>query len=99
VLHTESGSVIPYDQAQRAYVFPADLPPSMRLTLNASKEHPAKHFALVIPGWSDSAKVIVLRGANPVEVQHGIVNDLEGSRLILYVPIEAENEVEFELHL
>lgn len=96
-LHTESGSVIPYDQAQRAYVLPADLPPSIRLRLSASKEHPANHFALVIPGWSDSAKLTVLRGSNPVEVQQGIVNDLEGSRLIFYVPIEAENEVEFEL--
>jgi len=96
-LRTENGTVIPYDQAQRAYVFPADLSLPIHLTLDASKEHPAKHFALVIPGWSDSAKLTVLRGAKPVEVQYGMVSDLEGSRLILYVPIEAEHAVEFEL--
>ena len=96
-LRMEDSRVIQYDQAQRAYILPADLPPSIRLTLNATKEHPAKHFALVVPGWSDEARLTVLRGAKPIEVQRGIVNSLEGGRLILYVPMEAENEVEFEL--
>ena len=96
-LQIEGGSVVSFDQAQRAYLFPAGLPASIHFTLHASKEHPVEHIALVIPGWDNSAKLAVLRGAQSVDIQRGIVNDLESSRLILYVPIQAENDVEFEL--
>ena len=98
-MQIEGGGAVPFDQAQRAYVFPADLPASIRFTVHASKEHPLEHMALVIPGWDNSAKLKILRGAQPVEFQRGTVNDLEGSRLVLYIPIRAENDVEFEMSL
>lgn len=96
-LFLEGGGAVPYDQAQRAYVFPAGLREPIRFSLRASKDHPAEHVAFVVPGWDGSAKLTVLRGAQPVQVQYGIVQDLERSRLVLYAPIEAENDVEFEL--
>ena len=93
----QNGDAVPYDPAQRAYIFPAGLQAPFRFSLHASKDQPAEHVAFILPGWSGSAKLTVLRGARPVQVQYGTVQDLEGSRLILYVPIEAENDVEFEL--
>jgi hypothetical protein len=96
-LFLENGGAVPYDQAQRAYVFPAGIREPIHFSLHASKDHPLEHVAFIVPGWSGSAKLTVLRGAQPVQVQYGIVQGLEGSRLILYAPIEAENSIEFEL--
>lgn len=93
----QSGGAVPYDPAQRAYIFPADLRAPIRFSLHASKDHPVDHLAFVVPGWGGSAKLTVLRGAQPVQVQYGTVQELQGNRLILYIPVEAENDVEFEL--
>ncbi len=96
-LALQDGHAVPYDPAQRAYVFPTGLSAPLRFSLRASKDHPAEHVAFIVPGWSGSAKLTVSGGAGPVQARYGTVQDLEGSRLILYVPIEAENDVEFEL--
>lgn len=96
-LDLQDGSIVPYDQAQRAYVFSSDLHMPIRFSLHASKDHPAENVAFVMPGWNGPAKLAVLSGPQSAKVQYGTVQDLEGSRLILYVPIKAKSEVSFEL--
>ena len=87
-----------YDAAQRAYLVPANLPTPLHLTLEGSAEHPVYHPAFVVDGWTSEGKVTVVRGAKiEGSVRQGVVEDLNSKRLVVYLPVVAENKVEIEI--
>lgn len=98
-LRSKSGSTdVPYDAAQRAYVLPRVSSRTLRMTLHATPANPAFHPAFVIPDWHGPAKVVVLSGADtstPARIGH--VEDMQGSMLIVYLPITASHDVVLEL--
>ena len=97
-LHTQDGKVLDYDAAQRAYIVPANLPMPLRLKLEGSADHPIYHPAFVMAGWTGEAKVTVLSGAkNEEPTRQGVVEDLSGKRLVIYLPIVAEDAVELKI--
>jgi hypothetical protein len=97
-LHTQDGKVLDYDAAQRAYIVPANLPMPLRLKLEGSADHPVYHPAFVMAGWTGEAKVAVLSGAKDEgTTRQGVVEDLSGKRLIIYLPIVAEDAVEIKI--
>ncbi len=97
-LRTQDGHMLVYDAAQRAYLVPANLPTPLRLTIEGSAEHPIYHPAFVVDGWAGEAKVTVLQGAVAEgSVRQGVVEDLNDKRLIVYLPVTAENTIEIEI--
>jgi hypothetical protein len=49
-------------------------------------------------GWTGEAKVTVLSGAkNEEPTRQGVVEDLSGKRLVIYLPIVAEDAVELKI--
>jgi hypothetical protein len=97
-LRAQDGVVYDYDAAQRAYLIPANLPMPLRLTLEGSADHPIYHPAFVVTGWTGEARVTVIRGAKSEgTARQGVVEDLNGRRLVVYLPIVAENAVEIKI--
>jgi len=98
-LELADGRRVPFDPAQRAYVLPQGLASPIRMTLRASREHPVVHTALVVPGWNEPADVKILKGAHgSITSRTGEVDDLDGSRLIVFLPVIASDDIEIELH-
>ena len=97
-LDLRDGTVVPYDAAQRAYVFPTTDARTQRMTLHASVASPAVHPAFVVPGWRGSAEMKVVSGAgSSVQARIGYLDELKGSRLVIYLPITATADVVLEL--
>jgi hypothetical protein len=56
------------------------------------------HPAFVVAGWTGGAKVAVLSGAKDEgTTRQGVVEDLSGKRLVIYLPIVAEDAVEIKI--
>ncbi len=97
-LQTQDGVMLNYDTAQRAYIVPAPVAAPLQLTLKGSAEHPVYHPAFVLEGWTREAKVTVIRGAAPDGlIRQGVVEDLSGRRLIIYLPVVAEDSVQIHI--
>ena len=92
------GTAVPYDTAQRAYVLPATEARTVRMTLHASATTPAVHPAFVVLGWRGPAGVRVISGADSsVQGRIGYLDELDGSRLVIYLPVTATGDVVLEL--
>ena len=97
-LELSGGTTVPYDAAQRAYVFPLTEARTIRMTLHASATSPAVHPAFVVPGWRGSAEMLVIGGAYAsVQARVGHLDELDGSRVVIYLPITATGDVALEL--
>jgi hypothetical protein len=97
-IRAQDGTVLNYDTAQRAYIVPATLAAPLQLTLEGSAEHPVYHPAFVLEGWTREAKVSVIRGAaTDGLIRQGVVEDLSGRRLVIYLPLVAEDSVQINL--
>ena len=98
VLALKSGKEVPYDPAQRAYVMPAGLASPVTMTLHADRQHPAVDLAFVAPRWRKPASIRVVRGGPVIgDARIGQVGTLEGSYLVVYLPLHATGDVELEL--
>jgi hypothetical protein len=98
-LELGDGRAVPYDAAQRAYVLPSIEARTMRMTLHASVTSPAVHPAFVVPGWRGPAGMQVISGADSsVQARMGYLDELEGSRLVIYLPVTATGDIVIELH-
>jgi hypothetical protein len=97
-LDLSDGTRVPYDAAQRAYVLPPTEAHTMRMTLHASAVSPAVHPAFVVPGWRGPAEMQIISGADSsVQARTGYLDELEGSRLVIYLPVTATADVVLEL--
>lgn len=97
-LTMSDGIDVPYDAAQRAYVLPASDRRTLKMTLHASTRSPAVHPAFVVPGWQGPAELRVINGAeSPVHARLGYLDELNDSRLVVYLPITATGDVVLEL--
>ncbi len=97
-LELSDGTAVPYDAAQRAYVLPATEARTIRMTLHASATSPAVHPAFVVPGWRGPAEMQVISGADSsMQARIGYLDELDGSRLVIYLPVTATGEVVLEL--
>ena len=97
-LELSGGTTVPYDAAQRAYVLPLTEARTMRMTLHASATSPAVHPAFVVPGWRGSAEMLVI--AVPTlrcKPAIGHLDELDGSRVVIYLPVTATGDVVLEL--
>ena len=105
---TCGGVEVPYDVTQRAYVFRAANPvilseaknpdpsASLRMTLEASPEHPADGLCIVIPGLTGNLRVEV-DGKPFTDFKAGVRNAWDGPSLILWLPLHAEKTVTIEI--
>jgi hypothetical protein len=92
------GTAVPYDTAQRAYVLPATEARTVRMTLHATATSPAVHPAFVVPGWRGPAEMRVISGADSsMHGRIGYLDELDGSRLVIYLPVTATGDVVLEL--
>jgi hypothetical protein len=92
------GTNVPYDAAQRAYVLPLTEARTVRMTLHASATSPAVHPAFVVPGWRGQAEMRVISGADSsAQARVGYLDELDGSRLVIYLPVTATGDVVLEL--
>lgn len=91
----DSGLPIQYDPSQRAYLLKAVQPRPLQITLHGTKASPVFHPAIVIAGWTGGAKISV-KGASPgsPEPSIGHLEDLNGSRLILFLPVAGSSDVD-----
>jgi hypothetical protein len=97
-LELGDGTAVAYDPAQRAYVLPATEARTVRMTLHASAASPAVHPAFVVPGWRGPAEMQVISGSDSsVQARIGLLDELEGSRLVIYLPVTATGDVVLEL--
>jgi hypothetical protein len=97
-LNLSDGTTVPYDAAQRAYVLPVVNNRSLRMTLHASTTSPVVHPAFVVSGWRGPAEMQVISGADSsVQARIGYVDALDGSRLVIYLPVTATGDVVLEL--
>ena len=70
----------------------------MRMTLHASATSPAVHPAFVVPGWRGPAEMQVISGADSsLQARIGYLDKLEGSSLVIYLPVTATGDVVLEL--
>lgn len=97
-LELSNGVEVPYDAAQRAYVLPTSDSRPLRLILHASAANPAVHPAFLVPGWQGLAELKIISGADPsVKADLGYLDGLSESRLVVYLPITATEDVVLEL--
>ncbi len=97
-LELATGINVPYDAAQRAYVLPSSNGKPLRMRLYASTSSPAVHPAFVVPGWRGTAEVNVSGGDKAsVKARVGYLDGLDGSTLIVYLPLTATKDVVLEL--
>ena len=95
-----AGGTISYDQTQRAYVIKGRTASgSIEVELDADSQHPLVNPAFVIEGWQGGANAALSNdsGAIRADVQIGQVLRLEGSSLIVYVPLEATGRTRLTL--
>jgi hypothetical protein len=83
------GTEVGYDPAQRAYTLAAraDRAP-ISLAIEASADKPLVNPAFVVRGWSGGASVRV-DGAQAGRAQIGHVERLDGSSMVIFVPLTA----------
>jgi Concanavalin A-like lectin/glucanases superfamily len=97
-LELEKGTNVPYDPAQRAYVFPATAVRILRMTLHATPASPVVDPAFVVPGWQGHAEMRVVRGADSkVHARLGYVTNFADSSLVVYLPLTATGDLVLEL--
>jgi Concanavalin A-like lectin/glucanases superfamily len=91
----DSGLPIQYDPAQRAYVLKVVQPGSLQITLHGTQASPVFHPAIVIAGWTGGAKISVKgAAAGSPEPSIGHLDALNGSRLVVFLPVAASSDVD-----
>ncbi len=88
------GEEVPYDVTQRAYVFPSSPAMPVRLSVEASAEHPAEGICIILPGADDVPDAITLDGRPLEAFKAGVRQEWSGPGLILWLPVSAESPVE-----
>jgi len=98
-LELSDGTAVPYDAAQRAYVLPTTDSRTLRMTLHATAATPAVHPAFVVPGWSGPAEMHIVSGGDPsVQARIGYLDGLNGTSVVIYLPVTATGDLVLELH-
>jgi hypothetical protein len=94
------GVSIHFDAAQRAYVLAGAMPDMLTITLHGSTQSPVVDPALVVPGWRGKASVSVnpRPGAKPAEVALGYVEELEQTKLIVFLAMTSDQDVTITIH-
>ncbi len=95
-----AGTSIHYDAAQRAYVLSGAMPENLSITLHGSKQSPVVDPAFVLPGWRGKASVSVKSGplGEPIEVKLGNVEELERTKLIVFISVTLDHDVTITIH-
>jgi hypothetical protein len=95
-----SNGRIQYDATQRAYVVAGPDSNALSITLHGSKERPVVNPAIVVDGWKGRASVAVKSQSSEKlgVARMGYVEELEGTKLIAFVPITSDRDVTIEIH-
>jgi len=85
---------IHYDPTQRAFLLKVSEPKTLQITLHGTETNPVFHPAFVLAGWSGGARISVKgREAHSFEPSIGRVNQLDGSSLIVFLPVAASSDI------
>ncbi|MFA6114642.1 MAG: LamG domain-containing protein [Sphingomonas sp.] len=89
------GGTARYDAAQRAYVIERGATAGpVRIEIAASTQQPLMNPAFVVEGWQGNARVTI-EGARTGDAapKVGLVETLQGRRLVVFAPLQAEQSL------
>lgn len=88
-----------YDRGQRCYILKNinQKPTGRKIRLEASGQSPVINPAILVEGWNGAAARVLVDGRELEGVRVGINRTLEGSDLIVFIPITSESAVEITL--
>lgn len=83
-----------YDRSRRCYILigGTDAPDSVSFTLKGTEGSPVLNPALVIRNWRGEGARIIVNGADDADAEVGIVFELEGPELVLFLWHEATEQ-------
>lgn len=84
-----------YDRSERAYLLESKNKETKELefTLEGSKENPINNPAIVIKNWTASNAKVLVNGKAAKGVKTGIVHELEGDKLVVFLFLEKTEAV------
>ncbi len=88
-----------YDRGQRCYILKNinQKPAQRKIRLKGSSQSPVLNPAILVESWNGAAARVLVNGRELEGVRVGINRTLEGSDLIVFIPITSESTVEITL--